>query len=225
MERVNTKSQIVNGREVMTTTDGKWYRAIDLANALGNNFIYTATKSLEDVGASGITGVFKTNLNEREYKFVNLDKLKSEWSKHEEDVKSDKSKSRTTYQSVKKAMTLIKEATEGSTTKITMDLNEHKDRANKGVSSVNIILEELVKISQQLDSKETMEKMQEISKENSSLKKTITALQSQIELSEKKYEELKNFNLKAVAERDRLASENEQLKIFKSNIQKMLGQG
>lgn len=223
IERVETKGTVLNGKEVMVTTDGKWYRAIDLTKALGNNFIYTATNSLEAVGSKGITEIFKTDLNEREYKFINLEKLKKEWVNHEGEIKADKTKARTTYPSIKKAMKLINESTQGNT-QIIIDLKSHK--ANKDADkSVNIILEELIKISQQLDSKETMEKVQTLAKENTDLHKVIKELHTQLELSEKKYEELKSFNLKAVAERDRLQSENTELRQFKSNIQKMLGKG
>lgn len=222
IEKVETKGTILNGKEVMITTDGKWYRAIDLTKALGNNFIYTATNSLEAVGSKGITEIFKTDLNEREYKFINLEKLKTEWLKHEGDIKADKTKARTTYPSIKKAMRLINESTQ-SNTQIILDLKKHK--ANRDADkSVNIILEELIKLSQQLDSKETMEKVQILSKENSDLHKAIKNLHEQLELSEKKCEEIKSINIKAIADRDRLTAENTQLKLFKSNIQRMLGQ-
>ncbi|MGL5460533.1 MAG: hypothetical protein ACRDBY_13035 [Cetobacterium sp.] len=220
IEKVETKGTILNGKDVTITSDGKWYKAIDLTKALNSNFIYTATNSLEALGVKGITEIFKTDLNEREYKFINLDKLKSEWVKHEDEIKADKTKARTTYPSIKKAMRLINEATQ-SNTQIILDLQKHK--ANRDADkSVNIILEELIKLSQQLDSKETMEKVQILSKENADLHKAIKNLHEQLELSEKKYEEIKAINIKAIADRDRLTEENTQLKIFKSSIQKML---
>ncbi|MGL5189932.1 MAG: hypothetical protein ACRC7S_09840 [Cetobacterium sp.] len=197
MERVETKNLDFMGKQMMVTKDEQWVRMLDLIKILNNNLIYTIAKMLEEgVGARDITRVYTTWENNKEYKFVNVENVKSTWEKNRDKLFK-------IYPNAK--------SVEASVKKLNFDNQATKIEGDNMQKSIDLIFEELIKISK-------MEASSGLKDENKKLLKEKEFLADQLSKLNAKYDELKSINLKIVSERDSLMKDREELQHIRNTM-------
>lgn len=236
---------VKNGtHRVMFTEDMKYFKGVDMITALGTKFIYSITSTLEENGIN-VKVELKPPQGNRVYQFIEvggilkLEELIDKLYPLDENKKRNFPREKRGYfesqlialRDYKQAMVmsgiLKLEEREAENPKVKEDTAQHR---------INIIFDELLKLSSDIDTKVNVEELGRLSKELSdtkaelqrviaeskSLAKEEIAIKKQLQLSEAKYEEVKSVNLTLVSQRDILQAENIELKKFKSNIEQML---
>lgn len=214
---------------VLFTEDKKWFKVTDVTTALGNKFIYSAGMVAKELGQD-IKMESKTPTGNRLYTFMsvegllNLPKLIDSRYPLVNGKKTYPADKRGYYESVIISVKEFRQALElsgvikaESGTSIVVDLEKPKH------DPIEVIMEELIKLSQDIDNRVDMKALNQLSKEKADAEKNLEETKKQLKLSEDKYSELKGINLDLVKQRDNLKAENEVLKKFKNNIESLIG--
>jgi hypothetical protein len=243
---VDIKTTKNGTHRVLFTEDMKWFKGTDMVNALGTKFIYSITSTLEENGIVAKKEM-KTPDGNRMYQFIEVEGiLKLEgvidalFPQDEKGKRHYPTEKRGYYESLQACLRDYKQSMVNSgILKLEGIEKSEEPQAPPPQQRLGIIFDELLKLSEEIDTRVNMEALNKLSMElsdakaelqktlaeNKALVKESIGIKKQLELSEAKYEEVKKVNLDLIKLRDHLQAENDELSKFKQKIENLIGKG
>lgn len=190
--------------EVLMTEDKRYIKMKDLADAMSSNYVYSLSKAVCAVSQEP-TVMWSFEVEKRSYQFIDVKMLVSEFNKHKKEI--EEQVHRTLFTSIK---SFSEELSKVFVANKFIETNFDKKSIEEAIDS---IMEKLAFIQEE-SSKEPEVDLEEINR-----------LKEQLKKSEMKYEELKNINLDLMKEKEKIKSENNELKLFKNSVMGLVKNG